>query len=245
MMTTKILFILLFLFLTACSPKSPERTLPIALLGTYGYTTYEEFGRTIEDYSDTLDYDSSKLPDTQIGFPLIIPITFSNEGKQTWYDLHAKMLFSITTPDGHLSSLSIPLSDAFVQHRRTDISGQYIIRQQSLPIEFRITPRTRRVFFFETPYIPKLSGVYTVLAELHSENPIETGIARSGFSFTGREVNSTFEITSIVCSSTEICSASQICCSKTISPVDQQQGMCRTSCLADEIEVPFLGEDAD
>ena len=178
------------LFFSACksistprfvSPSESTETLDVVLLGTYGYTTVEELGRTIEDYDQNSEYDSAKLPDTQVGFKMILPITFFNQGKQSWSDPHATLLVMVTTPNGTTTNFTLAMKDAMVQRRRYSVAGPYLTTTAAQADERRLSPEERRVFFFGTSYVPLMPGIYTLLVELHSSSLGKTRIARSGF----------------------------------------------------------------
>ncbi|GEM_PF-5975279 len=155
--------------------------LGLVLLGTYGYTTSEELGRTIEDYDAGLEYDETRLPDTQFGFPLAFPVALYNPTRQAWFDPYAELRIVITAPDGSELNVTVPFRDALVQHRRFTLDGQAMIKETASAIERRLAPEQRRVFFVETPYVPKATGVYTLLIELRSKNIAGMRITRSGF----------------------------------------------------------------
>lgn len=155
--------------------------LGLVLLGTHGYTTFEELGRTIEDYDADLEYDETRLPDIQFGFPLAFPVTVHNPTRQAWFDPYAEFRIVITAPDGSEVNVTVPFRDALVQRRRFSIDGQAMVKETASAIERRLAPEQRRVFFVETPYVPKTAGVYTLLIELRSKNLAGMRVTRSGF----------------------------------------------------------------
>jgi len=172
--------------------------LGLILLGTYGYTTSEELGRTIEDYDANLEYDEARLPDTQLGFPLAFPVALYNPTRQAWFDPYAELRIVITAPDGTEVNASVPFRDALVQHRRFSIDGQTMVKETASAIERRLAPEQRRVFFVETPYVPKTTGVYTLLIELRSKNIAGIRITRSGFTIHILEPGTTIGLPSAI-----------------------------------------------
>jgi hypothetical protein len=229
--------------LAACDvrikPPAEVESLDVVLLGTYGYTTFEEFGRTIEDYDATLEYDSGRLPDTQTDFRLTLPVAFHNQGRQSWYDALAEIQVTIIAPDGAMASLVVPMREASVQHRRAAPSGRYLVKETASALERRLAAGDRRVLFFETRYVPLMPGIHSVLVELHSKGLTGPRLSRSAFTFLASEPTSGIIAAPQACSITVSCPASERCCSKgTDVPLERRQGHCAPTCAPGEAEMP-------
>lgn len=240
-----VLFLLAGLLVIAACESSfnrPEnsQSLDVILLGTHGYTTAEQLGKTIEDYDSTLEYDETRLPDTQVGFPLELPITFFNQGQQSWYDFQARLEVIITDPIGNETHLSLPSNAARVMRQRIDDTTWYRVKEKASAFERRLAPKERRVFFFQTDYTPTIPGVYTLLIELRSKGMGVMRIAKSGFTVHVYDATSGITTTSPVCSLYQSCTAAERCCSKGSDvPIEQRQGHCAAACSSGEVEIAF------
>ena len=225
---------------TVVKPSTDFEKLDIVMLGTYGYTTIEEAGRTIEHYDPGIEYDDTKMPDTQAGFRMVLPIQFYNQGPQTWYDSRANLFIRVTAPDGVETSFILPFSDAMVQRRRTEGDSQYLIKDKAALLERRLITGDRKVFFFDTPFIPMKLGVYSILVELRSKGLIKMRMSRSAFTVFVSEASGGVTSTPRICSLAAACSASETCCSGGIDvPLERRQGHCASSCQSDEIEIAY------
>lgn len=231
-------------FITSCEPLAHEadniESLDVVLLGTYGYTTVEQLGKTIEDYDSTMAYDETRLPDIQVGFPLELPITFFNQGQQAWYDFQAQLDVIITDPFGNETRMLLPINKARVTRQRTDGIDWYFVKEKANAFERRLVSGDHRVFFFQTEYMPTMPGVYTLLLELRSKGHGVTRVTKSGFTIHVLDATSGVTTAPTVCSLYQSCSASERCCSKGSDiSLEQRQGHCAAVCSSEEVEIVF------
>ena len=105
--------------LTACATGEAQRqnlpyrsvkSLDLEIKGTKNYMTLEAPTGTIDEYSGI--YDSTMLPDNQVGFRLQVPLSIKNVGDEEWDDPAALLTLTIIDPQGVPTTIKLK-SDIF------------------------------------------------------------------------------------------------------------------------------------
>ena len=221
-------------------PYQSVKSLELDIKGTKNYITLEAPTGTIDQYSGM--YDSTKLPDNQVGFRLQVPLSIKNVGDEQWHDPAAVLTLTIIDPNGNPTKVQVKFKEAKIM-KRTYVGGQKVDSLElTSETDRALDPNKKRVYFFSTDYIPKTEGNYIVNTQLESLDKIRgILIARSSLTFTATTSDSEYIKLPSTCSPYKQCAGIQVCCSKGVNiPTEDIIGHCADQCIAGEKEVPYI-----
>ncbi len=235
--------------LTACATGEAQRqdmpyrsvkSLPLDIKGTYAYTTLEAPTGTVDEYTGA--HDSTRLPDNQVGFRLQVPLSIRNVGDTTWNDPNAVVKLTIIDPQGKPEILTFQFKDAKIMRRMYVAGSKVDSLEPTTTADMTLEPNKKRVFYFATNYISKMTGTHIVNVNIESLNKIRgVLVARSALTFNAGLSDSEYIQLPSVCSPYLQCAGIQVCCSKGVNVfIEDAIGHCANQCIAGEKEVPYI-----